>query len=202
MKIGEARQIYSAQLKEFNQQKLSLAKQKKELERKMSIFPDGKEQYANEAATLELSYNAVSEKYEEYRNFMDKIMEQHMLLFNAEATKQQGEAMEEYTQDLIKIMEVARRIGRGDIVPASDEQKLMEYSMELYMSAKNMASLSELQDKDREKYNSLWDDDEEKPDNPDPMDVADEGTLQGSAPDIVSAEEVIASAVGNAGSVG
>lgn len=200
MKIGEARQIYSAQIKEFQQQKISLAKQKKDLEHKMSILPDGKEQYANEAATLELSYNAVSEKYDEYRNFMEKIMEQHMLLFNAEATKQQGEAMEEYALDQVKLMEVARRIGRGDIVPASDEQKLMEYSMELYMSAKNLAMLSELQDKDKEKYDSLWDDDEEKPDNPDPMDVANDGTLQGTAPEIVSAEEVVASAVGDAGS--
>ncbi len=200
MKIGEARQIYSAQIKEFQQQKISLAKQKKDLEHKMSILPDGKEQYANEAATLELSYNAVSEKYDEYRNFMEKIMEQHMLLFNAEATKQQGEAMEEYALDQVKLMEVARRIGRGDIVPASDEQKLMEYSMELYMSAKNLAMLNELQDKDRKKHDSLWDDDEEKPDNPDPMDVANDGTLQGTAPDIVSAEEVVASAVGDAGS--
>ena len=198
MKIGEARQIYSAQIKEFQQQKISLAKQKKDLEHKMSILPDGKEQYANEAATLELSYNAVSEKYDEYRNFMEKIMEQHMLLFNAEATKQQGEAMEEYALDQVKLMEVARRIGRGDIVPASDEQKLMEYSMELYMSAKNLAMLNELQDKDRKKHDSLWDDDEEKPDNPDPMDVANDGTLQGTTPDIVSAEEVIASAAGDA----
>lgn len=200
MKIGEARQIYSAQIKEFQQQKLSLAKQKKDLEHRMSILPDGKEQYANEAATLELSYNAVSEKYDEYRNFMEQIMEQHMLLFNAEATKQQGEAMKEYALDQAKIMEVARRIGRGDIVPASDEQKLMEFSMELYMSAKNMAMLSELRDKDKEKYDSLWDDDEEKPDNPDPMDVANDGTLQGTAPDVVSAAEVVASAVGDAGS--
>lgn len=200
MKIGEARQIYSAQIKEFQQQKVSLAKQKKDLEHKMSIFPDGKEQYANEAATLELSYSAVSEKYDEYRNFMEKIMEQHTLLLNAESAKQQGEAMEEYALDQVKLMEVARRIGRGDIVPASDEQKLMEYSMELYMSAKNLAMLNELQDKDRKKHDSLWDDDEEKPDNPDPMDVANDGTLQGTAPDIVSAEEVVASAVGDAGS--
>lgn len=198
MKIGEARQIYSAQIKEFQQQKVSLAKQKKDLEHKMSIFPDGKEQYANEAATLELSYSAVSEKYDEYRNFMEKIMEQHTLLLNAESAKQQGEAMEEYALDQVKLMEVARRIGRGDIVPASDEQKLMEYSMELYMSAKNLAMLNELQDKDRKKHDSLWDDDEEKPDNPDPMDVANDGTLQGTAPDIVSAEEVVASAVGDA----
>lgn len=200
MKIGEARQIYSAQIKEFHQQKISLAKQKKDLEHKMSILPDGKEQYANEAAILELSYNAVSEKYDEYHNFMEQLMEQHSLLFNAEATKQQGEAMKEYAIDQVKLMEVARRIGRGDIVPASDEQKLMEYSMELYMSAKNMAMLSELQDKDKEKHDSLWDDDEEKPDNPDPMDVANNGTLQGEAPEIVSAEEVVASAVGDAGS--
>lgn len=200
MKIGEARQIYSAQIKEFHQQKISLAKQKKDLEHKMSILPNGKEQYANEAAILELSYNAVSEKYDEYHNFMEQLMEQHSLLFNAEATKQQGEAMKEYAIDQVKLMEVARRIGRGDIVPASDEQKLMEYSMELYMSAKNMAMLSELQDKDKEKHDSLWDDDEEKPDNPDPMDVANNGTLQGEAPEIVSAEEVVASAVGDAGS--
>lgn len=201
MKIGEARQIYSAQIKEFHQQKISLAKQKKDLEHKMSILPDGKEQYANEAAILELSYNAVSEKYDEYHNFMEQLMEQHSLLFNAEATKQQGEAMKEYAIDQVKLMEVARRIGRGDIVPASDEQKLMEYSMELYMSAKNLAVLSELQDKDKEKHDSLWDDDEEKPDNPDPMDVANNGALQGEAPEIVSAAEVVASAVGDAGSV-
>lgn len=197
MKIGEARKIYSAQIQEFQQQKLSLAKQKKELERKMSIFPDRKEEYSNEAATLELSYNAVSEKYEEYRNFMDKLMEQHMLLFNTEATKQQSDAMEERTEDIIKIMEVARRIGRGDRVPAYDEKKLMEYSMELYMAAKNMAMLSELQDKEKEKHKSLWKDEEEKPNEPSPEEIANDGTVQGTAPEIVSADEVIAEAIGN-----
>ena len=197
MKIGEARKIYSAQLKEFQEQKLSLAKQKKELERKMGIFPDRKEEYANEAATLELSYNAVSQKYEEYRNFMDKLMQQHMLLYSAEASKQQGDAMEEHTEDLIKIMEVARRIGRGDKVPAYDEQKLMEYSMELYMAAKNMAMLSELQDKDKEKHKSLWNDDEEKPNEPSPKEVANDGSVQGTAPEVVSVDEVISQAVGD-----
>ena len=197
MKIGEARKIYSAQLKEFQEQKLSLAKQKKELERKMGIFPDRKEEYANEAATLELSYNAVSQKYEEYRNFMDKLMQQHMLLYSAEASKQQGDAMEEHTEDLIKIMEVARRIGRGDKVPAYDEQKLMEYSMELYMAAKNMAMLSELQEKDKEKHKSLWNDDEEKPNEPSPEEVANDGSVQGTAPEVVSVDEVISQAVGD-----
>lgn len=70
-------------------------------------------------------------------------MAQHTALFNAEVSKQQGEAMEEYSEDMIKIMEVARRIMKGAKVPASDEKKLMEYSMELYMAAKNMAVLNE-----------------------------------------------------------
>ena len=63
-------------------------------------------------------------------------------------------AMEEYSEDMIKIMEVARRIMKGAKVPASDEKKLMEYSMELYMAAKNMAVLNE--NKKKEEYDSLW----------------------------------------------
>ena len=124
-------------------------------------------------------------------------MQQHMLLYSAEASKQQGDAMEERTEDLIKIMEVARRIGRGDKVPAYDEQKLMEYSMELYMAAKNMAMLSELQDKDKEKHKSLWNDDEEKPNEPSPEEVANDGSVQGTAPEVVSVDEVISQAVGD-----
>ena len=50
-------------------------------------------------------------------------MAQHTALFNAEVSKQQGEAMEEYSEDMIKIMEVARRIMKGAKVPASDEKK-------------------------------------------------------------------------------
>ena len=44
-----------------------------------------------------------------------------------EVAKQQGEAMEESVEDLGKIMEVARRLMDGDIVPPTDEKKLMEY---------------------------------------------------------------------------
>ena len=70
-------------------------------------------------------------------------MAQHTALFNAEVSKQQGEAMEEYSEDMIKIMEVARRIMKGAKVPASDEKKLMEYSMELYMACLLYTSLSQ-----------------------------------------------------------
>ena len=141
MKIGEARKTYSAPLREFWEEKKSLAKQKKALDEKIKATPNGKEAFAKEAVTLDLSYRAVAEKYEEYSKTMEQIMAQHTALFNAEVSKQQGEAMEEYSEDMIKIMEVARRIMKGAKVPASDEKKLMEYSMELYMAAKNMAAL-------------------------------------------------------------
>ena len=192
MKIGEARQIYSNQLHQYQKQKLALAAQKKDVEKKMNRVPNGQELYADEAATLELSYQAVSEKYDEYHNFMEKLMEAHTALFNAEATKQQGEAMAEYAEDIVKLMEVARRISNGDIVPASDEKKLMEYDMELYMAAKNMAILSE---REKEEHDSLWKDKEEGEPNPDPNDVANNGEVNFDAPSIEAPQEVIAAAV-------
>lgn len=192
MKIGEARMLYSSQLRSYQEQKLALAKQKKDWEKKADAVPNGKELYEKEGVALELSYNAVSEKYDEYHAFMEKLMELHTAFFNAEAAKQQGEAMAEASEDLAKIMEVARRIANGDRVPAYDEQKLMEYSMELYMSAKNIAIMNE--NKDREEYDSLWADEEEKKENPDPFEVADSKELSLDAPEIVDVGEVISSA--------
>ena len=48
MKIGEARQIYSAQLCSYQEQKLALAKQRKDLEKKMQSVPNGREIYEKE----------------------------------------------------------------------------------------------------------------------------------------------------------
>lgn len=194
MKIGEARERYSTQLNAFWNQKVSLAKQKKDLEQKMKANPGAKDQYAKEAATLELSYNAVTKKYDEYQSFMEQIMEMHTACFNAEASKQQGEALEEAAVDLAKIMEVARRIAKGAKVPSTDERKLMEYSMELYMSCKNMAMLNEL--KEKEEYDSLWDDEEECNNNPNPDDVANNAEVNFDAPEIVDVGDVMASAGG------
>lgn len=191
MKIGEARAAYSAKLHEFQSQKTALAKQKKDLERRMALAPEGQTVYAGEAASLELSYNAVSAKYDEYHNFMEQLMEMHTALFNAEASRQQSDAMAEYAQDLVKLMEVARRIAKGAKVPASDEQKLMEYSMEMYLAAKNMAMLSE--DKKKEEYDSLWGDEEET-EYPDPNEAADSAEVSLDAPDLVDAGDVIAAA--------
>ena len=143
MKINEARKIYSSQLREYREQKNLLNKQKQELEQKSKTA--GKEEqavFAKEAAVLELSINALDEKREEYQEYMNKLTEQWAAKANMIVAEQQGEAAKEYVEDLAKIMEVARRLMKGGIVPASDERKLMEYSMELYQAAKNIGALA------------------------------------------------------------
>ena len=57
------------------------------------------------------------------------------------------------------MLEVYRRIASGGQVPPEDEQRLMEYNHELYMAAKTAAML---QEGDGEKYDSLFEDEEEK----------------------------------------
>jgi len=170
-----------------------LSKQKKELERKINTTPDGKAIYANEAAVLELTIKAVDEKQTEYKDYMEKLLEQWSATANMVSSQQQGEAMEEYTEDLGKIMEVARRIMKGAIVPGDDEKKLMEYSMELYQAAKNIGAIA--RQKEREEYDSLWDDDEEKTEYEDPMEVADNTEAFADGPAVVDVEDTMAAAV-------
>ena len=190
MKIAEARQLYSTQIRAYQEQHTALFKQKKELEEKMKTEENGSIIYANEAATLELSIKAVEEQKSQYQEYMDKLMQQWNAVANMEVAKQQGEAMEEYAVDLAKIMEVARRIMKGGIVPPTDEQKLMEYSMELYQAAKNIGALVK---KEKEEYESLWEDDEEKAVAEDPTEIADNAEAFASGPAIVEVSDTMAS---------
>ena len=190
MKIAEARQLYSTQIRAYQEQHTALFKQKKELEEKMKTEENGSIIYANEAATLELSIKAVEEQKSQYQEYMDKLMQQWNAVANMEVAKQQGEAMEEYAVDLGKIMEVARRIMKGGIVPPTDEQKLMEYSMELYQAAKNIGALVK---KEKEEYESLWEDDEEKAVAEDPTEIADNAEAFASGPAIVEVSDTMAS---------
>jgi len=190
MKIAEARQLYSTQIKAYHEQHTALFKQKKELEEKMKNEENGNIIYANEAATLELSIKAVEEQKSQYQEYMDKLTQQWNAVSNMEVAKQQGEAMEEYAVDLAKIMEVARRIMKGGIVPPTDEQKLMEYSMELYQAAKNIGALVK---KEKEEYESLWEDDEEKTVAEDPTEIADNAEAFDSGPTIVEVADTMAS---------
>lgn len=183
MKIGEARGIYSAQLNIYGDKKAELDKERKELAKKIKATPDGAKVYENEAAKLELSYNKVSDKYDEYREFMQQLMEMHMTYSNVENSRQQGETAKKIAEDEAKVLEVARRIAHGDKVPPNDEKKLMEYSMEIYMASKNLAMLRS--QKDRKEYDSLWDDEDEKaPENANPDEVADNMELGIEKPEI------------------
>ena len=189
MKISEARQLYSTQIKAYREQQVALAKQKQELENKMKLTPDGKQVYANEAAILELTMKAVDEKQAEYKDYMSKLQEQWSATANMVSAEQQGEAMEEYVTDLGKIMEVARRLMKGGIVPGSDEKKLMEYSMELYQAAKNIGAM--VQQRKRKEYDSLWDEEEEKTECEDPLETADNTEAFAQGPEIVDVADVI-----------
>ena len=101
------------------------------------------------------------------------------------------EVKPEGQKDMGKIMEVARRIMKGDIVPPSDERKLMEFDDELYQAAKNIGRMRQRLEEQKE-HESLWEDEEPK-EYPDPMEVADHSEAFGSGPEIVSVEETMAS---------
>ena len=167
MKTGEARGIYSSVLKSYNEQKFKLSKQREELKERMESTPDGKTRYADEAATLELKYNAVAEK--------------------------QDEAAKDYGEEMGKIMTVARRLMHGDQVPMQDEKKLMEYDKDLYIMAKNAGMMAQLEK--RKKYDSLWED-EEKKEHEDPMEAADAEEAFTAGPEVVSVESVMEAAAG------
>ncbi len=189
MKIGEARQLYNTQIKAYREQQVVLSKKKQELETKMNSEPEGKTVYANEAAILELTIKAVDEKQTEYQNYMEKLLGQWTATANMVSAEQQGDAMEEYVEDMGKIMEVARRLMKGAVVPAKDEKKLMEYSMEMYQAAKNMGMMAK--QKEKEEYDSLWDDEEEKTVNEDPMEVADSTEAFADGPAIVDVADTM-----------
>lgn len=191
MKIGEAQQIYREQMQTYRVQKAALSKQLEDIQSKMNASPDGKEQYGSEAATLELTLDALDEKQQEYQDYLNRLSEQYCAVWNAAVTEQQADATAEYAADMAKILEVARRIMKGAIVPASDEKKLMEFSNEMYQTAKSIGAMA--QRRKREKYDTLWGEEEEK-EYPDPREEAENAEAPAGAPAVVSAADTIAAA--------
>lgn len=167
MKIGEALTAYRTERKMIVQERRELFKQKESLERKMNATEGGRERYAEEAATLELSINNVVQRFEENLKVLDELTEQEAVVWNAEVSRQQADVMEDAAIEMGKIMEVAHRIAKGAIVPATDEKKLLDYSFEMYQAAKSMGAMVQMQKK-REKYDSLWDNEEEEEQEYDP----------------------------------
>lgn len=187
MKLGEAQQLYRNQRQALIDQRKSLIQRRDDLKKK-SITEGDKERYAEEAATLELSITEVNKQFDENQEVLDQLTEQYAAVWNAEVTRQQGDAMEEAAVDLAKIMEVARRIARGARVPAKDEQKVMDYSMELYMASKNLAVMNA--QKKKEKYDSLWEDEDKQKEEYDPQGKADNATVNIDIPELMVPSEM------------
>ena len=78
----------------------------------------------------------------------------------AEKTKEEG--MKQVMEDQAKALAVFRSLSKGDIVPASDERKLMEYDDKLYQAGKVAQAMAQRLRKEIEKKKSEWDEEEEK----------------------------------------
>ena len=85
------------------------------------------------------------------------IQMRNMIAQSAENAKKQTEALKKSGDDMLKAIQIARRIAKGGRVPPEDEQFLMQYSQTMYMSAKMQAMMA----KEHEKYDSLLEDEEE-----------------------------------------
>lgn len=75
-----------------------MSKQLQTLRRRMEAHPDGKEQYESEAATLELTLDALKEKQEEYQDYLSDLAEQYCAYWNNAAAEQQADAAEDYKE--------------------------------------------------------------------------------------------------------
>ncbi|MCR4793172.1 MAG: hypothetical protein K5871_10495 [Lachnospiraceae bacterium] len=181
MKIGEARSIYYSNRRELTEQKKALHAQKEKAD--LAYKATGDSKYADDAAVLELSLENTQKAFDENQKVLDSVTDQWVNAFNMESTRQQGEAAEKMGEDMVKVMTVFRRMTHGDIVPMQDEKKLMEYDQKMYSMAKNMQTMAQQLEKERKKHDSLWED-EEKPVNPDPAEVADDTEYNGPLPDI------------------
>lgn len=107
----------------------------------------------------------------------------NMIAQSAESAKKQTEAAKKSGDDMLKAIQIFRRIAKGGRVPPEDEQFLMQYSQTMYMSAKMQAMMA----KEHEEYDSLLEDEEETADEGVELD----GTVH-SAEATVSGGEVVA----------
>ena len=164
MKIGDAQGIYRSNRAALVEQRRALVKRRDEVNLKLKTAVDEKDRelFGEEAATLELSINEVNEKFDKNQEVLDALTEKYAAIWNSEVAKQQGDAMNEAMVDLSKILEVARRISKGGKVPATDEKKLMDYSMEMYIAAKNTGMMAQMRKRKHKEYDSLWEEEEEK----------------------------------------
>lgn len=111
----------------------------------LTLSEDGKE--AASTGNVKDNQNTQQSMFERY---------EQMLKEQSESSKKAAKS----AKDTAKILEIARRIASGAKVPKTDEQKLMEYNFQLYLSAKETAMLN--QEKEKKEYDKLFEDEDKK----------------------------------------
>ena len=180
MKIQDAQKAYSAQLTMLWDRKQALNKLLKDNETDYG----GAQNFDRVEISRELSM--VDAQYKATKAVMEDIVAAKTVSYNGEVARQQNEAVVEAADEMVKMMEIYRRIASGGVVPHRDEQRLMEYSNELYMAAKAAAMIKQ---GEGEKYESLFED--EKPAE---GETKSAGEIAGDANIAVPAPEQVASA--------
>lgn len=194
MKIAEARRAYATQLSVQRGQRAQLLKQKEKLEQEKANRLSVSSETSGNGVSLELSdeylqrftelqerIDTLIDQIKKNEKSLDDVIEMEVGIANSEVAKQQGDAMEEAAEDMAKCLEIARRISRGDKVPAQDEKKLMDFNMEIYQIAKNMAVMN--MSKKHKEWESLWEDEEEKQEYADPMETAADAEMNIAMPE-------------------
>lgn len=187
MKISEAASMYRVQLSQQRSQRKELLNQKEKLEKQaqsakkssVGVTLELSDEYKKRMQELEEKIDILNSEIKENEKGLDGIIETEAGIFNAENSKQQADAMKKYAEDMAKCLEIARRISNGDKVPATDEKKLMDFNMEIYMAAKNMSVMN--QEKKHKEYDSLWGEEEEK-EYADPQEVASNSEINIAEP--------------------
>ena len=169
MKISEAKAASYQQFQKYSEAANAIKEKRDEAIKNSKLYPNDKDIWEKEAASLEIRYNEYKEQGDKYLDYNSELAEMEVAYANMLNSKYASEDLAEATEEESKMLEVARRISRGDIVPPQDESKLMKYNFKLYMTAKQAAVLA----KEHKEDESLWEDeDEAKEEREDPMEYA------------------------------
>lgn len=180
MKISEAMSAYRVNAQELLQEKSKLSRMYNDAKKKADST--GIKENYEEAASLELSIEGINKKIDKNQEVLSGLVGQWGLIANAESIRQQSEDADEESIEMAKIMEVARRISKGDHVPFSDEKKLMEYSSEVYQMAKAAGMMRKKSE--YKEYDSLWDDENKAvEEQQDPMEIANNTEIDVEIPE-------------------
>lgn len=128
---------------------------------KKGIIHIGKTVQAPEGMKQDKSAETQKKDGENRNGVTVDISQQALEMFKREleSSKEAADAAGKAAAEQGKILEIARRISRGDKVPPKDEKKLMEYDFKLYQMAKMSAMMNEA--KKHKKHKSLFEDEEE-----------------------------------------